>query len=128
LVATFQNFPGVRIPLLSDEECKARRIERGKFPPLDTWTPEQQAAGRRFGKILADMAVKQAMHSMLRHLEAMQSENYLSLDPERDGINRALEAMLSDLNPPSYSDSFQPRLKSRSARKRRSRYLPKAPR
>ena len=28
LVATFANFPGVEIPLLSDEECQARGIDK----------------------------------------------------------------------------------------------------
>ena len=33
LVATFPNFPGVEIPLLSKEECQARGIERGRLRP-----------------------------------------------------------------------------------------------
>ena len=90
LMATFEKFPGVQIPLLSDEECKARGIEKGKFPPFDSWTPEQQAAGKRLGEALAQLAVKQAMRCMLRHLEAMIAEGYAGTDPERDAALRAI--------------------------------------
>jgi hypothetical protein len=90
LIATFEKFPGVQIPLLSDEECKARGIEKGKFPPFDSWTPEQQAAGKRLGEALAQLAVKQAVRSMLRHLEAMIAERYEGTDPERDAALRAI--------------------------------------
>jgi hypothetical protein len=34
LVATFEGFPGVRIPLLTDQECKERGIEPGRFGRL----------------------------------------------------------------------------------------------
>jgi hypothetical protein len=155
LVASFENFPGVRIPLLSDEECKARGIEKGKFPPFDTWTPEQQAAGRELRVCLAKMAVTQAMRSVLRHLDAMQPETYTGTDPERDAIERALaelragkwkasrddtsgletgmivalETMLSDLSPTASSPAMsEPGPKSRSVRKRRLRFPPKVQR
>jgi hypothetical protein len=155
LIATFENFPGVSIPLLSEEECKARGIEQRRFPHFDTWTPEQKAAGRRLSKILAKMAITQAMRSIFRHLEAMQSENYTGNNLERDSIERAiaevragkwkagkgdtsglekemihaLETILSDLDPPpSSSTSSQPGAKSGSARKRGSRAASKAQR
>ena len=57
--------------------------EKGRFPPVDTWTPEEQAVGRELTKALAGMAVTQAMRSMRRHLEAMQAEGYAGTDPER---------------------------------------------
>jgi hypothetical protein len=90
LIATVEKFPGVQIPLLSDEECKARGIDRGELPPFASWTPEQQAAGKKLGKALAQLAVKQAMRSMLRHLEAMIAEGYAGTDCERDAALRAI--------------------------------------
>jgi len=44
LIATFDGFPGLRIPLLTKEECRERATELGRFPPFETWTPKQQAA------------------------------------------------------------------------------------
>lgn len=35
LVAQFEKFPGVRIPLLSDDECKERGIESQRLPTSD---------------------------------------------------------------------------------------------
>ena len=34
LVATFENFPGVRIPLLSDAECRALGIDQADATDL----------------------------------------------------------------------------------------------
>ena len=90
LIATFERFPGVRIPLLSDEDCKARGIEKGKLPPYDSWNSEQKAAGKRLAEALAGMAVTQAMRCMLRHLEAMIAEGYTGTDPEEDAALRAI--------------------------------------
>jgi hypothetical protein len=90
LIATFEKFPGVQIPLLSDEECKARGLENGKFPPFDSWTPEQQVAGKRLGEALAELAVKQAMRCILRHLEAMIAVGCVGTEPERDAALRAI--------------------------------------
>ena len=42
LVATFANFPGVEIPLLSDEECQARGINKPAIPFFDHLTPEER--------------------------------------------------------------------------------------
>jgi hypothetical protein len=93
LIATIEKFPGVQIPLLSDEECKARGIEKGTFPPIASWTPEQQAAGKRLGEALAELAVKQAMRCILQHLEAMIAEGYEGTDPEKDAAIRAIEEL-----------------------------------
>ncbi|HEY0801084.1 MAG TPA: hypothetical protein VGD54_09580 [Steroidobacteraceae bacterium] len=90
LVATFEKFPGVQVPLLSDEECRARGIAKGRLPPFETWSPEQQAAGRKLGDALAQMAVTQAMRCMLRQLEAMIAEGYAGTDPEKDAALRAI--------------------------------------
>jgi hypothetical protein len=37
LVAKFPDSEGVEIALLSEEECRARGIEPGRFPPRETW-------------------------------------------------------------------------------------------
>lgn len=57
LVATFEKFPGVEVPLLSDDECREHGVQPGKLPPFDTWSPEQQAALHELAAILAQMAV-----------------------------------------------------------------------
>ena len=42
LVATFEKFPGVRIPLLSDAECRARGIDQPTLPIFDHMTQEER--------------------------------------------------------------------------------------
>jgi len=42
LVATFANFPGVEIPLLSDDECQARGINKPAISLLGHLTPEER--------------------------------------------------------------------------------------
>jgi hypothetical protein len=44
LVAEPSGFPGVKIPLLSDEERRKRGIEPGRLPPRETWTQAQRDA------------------------------------------------------------------------------------
>jgi hypothetical protein len=89
-VATFEKLPGVSIPLMLDEECKIRGIEPGRFPPFDTWTPEQQAAGRELSKALVEMAVDQSLRAVCRHRDAMQAEGYAGTQLEVDAALRAL--------------------------------------
>ncbi len=60
LVAEPAGFPGVRIPLLSDKECRARGIEPGGFPPRETWTQEQRDASDRLVEILLPHAHREA--------------------------------------------------------------------
>lgn len=59
-------FPGVRIPLLSDEECRARGIEPGRFPPRETWTQEQRDAADRLVEILLPHAYREALEAISR--------------------------------------------------------------
>ena len=42
LVATFEKFPGVRIPLLSDAECRARGIDKPTLPIFAHMTKEER--------------------------------------------------------------------------------------
>lgn len=44
LVATFENFPGVEVPLLSDDECRARGLRKPTFSPLAHLSPEERLA------------------------------------------------------------------------------------
>lgn len=71
LVAEPAGFPGIRIPLLSDEQCKARGIQKPKLPPFDTWSPEQQEAGRKLAEALTDLARHQALQLMLDEIERL---------------------------------------------------------
>ena len=92
LVATFANFPGVQIPLLSDEECQARGIERGLFPPFDTWSAEQQKAGRELGVLMYQMAAGQALRALSAAMDSMQSGNYTDIAAyEKDAAQRAID-------------------------------------
>ena len=101
---TFANFPGVKIPLLSDEECKARGVEKSGFPPFETWTPEQQAAGRELGESLMNMAIQQAFRMVLRELERMQVERYSEPDFEKEAVRRALAELQSGRWKPGRDD------------------------
>src|SRR5215831_3855720 len=105
LVAEFAGFPGVRIPLLSDEELKARGIEKQRLPPFETWTPEQQEAGRKLGEILGRMAVRQAFALVLHHLEQMQVEGYSSCDFEQEAARRALAQLRAGKWKPARNDT-----------------------
>ena len=84
VVATFDKFPGVRIPLLTDEECRERGIEPGRLPPFDTWTPEQQRAGHELQQIFGDMAVRQVYRILLRHLKDLPNEGPIPADFEEE--------------------------------------------
>jgi hypothetical protein len=78
LVAEPAGFPGVRIPLLSDEECKARGIQKAKLPPFDTWSPEQQEAGRKLAEALLNLALPQALQLMLEEIERLPPDTVIN--------------------------------------------------
>ena len=63
LVATFENFPRVKIPLLSESECRARGIEPGKLPPIDAWSPEQRAAFKELAEVIVQVVVDDIFRS-----------------------------------------------------------------
>jgi hypothetical protein len=90
LVATFEKFPGVAIPLLSDEECKARGIEPQRLPPMETWSPEQQEAGRKLRDVFMEIAVKQVYRIVLRHLQCLPAEGAIPTDFRTVAMRRAL--------------------------------------
>ena len=69
LVAEPRGFPGLRIPLLSDEECCARGIEPVRFPPRETWTQAQRDAADRLAEILLPHAYLEALYIVEAELE-----------------------------------------------------------
>ena len=77
LVAEPSGFPGVRIPLLSDEECHARGIEPGRFPPRETWTQAQRDAADRLGEILAPRAFYEALQVIVAEIEREPAESQI---------------------------------------------------
>lgn len=107
LVATFDGFPGVRIPLLSAEECAERGIEPGRFPPFETWTPKQQEAGRKLAECLAEMAVLQAYRSIANELDRMVAEGYDKSDFEKEAARRILARIhAGKWKPPDKHDTY----------------------
>lgn len=92
LVATFANFPGVKIPLLSNDECEARGIEPGHLPPIEPWSPEQQKAGRELGVLLYEMAAAQALKVLAAAVDQMQSSDYTDIVTfERHAAQKAID-------------------------------------
>ena len=69
LVAEPSGFPGVKIPLLSEEECRARGIEPGRLPPRETWTQAQRDAADRLGEILSPHVFHEAVQVILAEVE-----------------------------------------------------------
>jgi len=69
LVAEPSGLPGLRIPLLSDEECRARGIEPVRFPPRETWTQAQRDAADRLAEILLPHAYLEALYVVEAELE-----------------------------------------------------------
>lgn len=89
LVATLSNFPEVSIPLLSEEERIARGIEQRDFPAFETWTPEQQEAGRQLRSLMLDETVRQYFRLLLAVMD--------SLDPNAFEDVRTLERAIADV-------------------------------
>jgi len=83
LVARFPDFGGVEIPLLSEDECRARRIEPGRFPPRETWTQAQRDAADRLMEILPPRAYLEALHVIAAELEREPTDSTIC-DPERE--------------------------------------------
>lgn len=69
LVAKPAGFPGVERPLLSDEECYARGIKPGQFPPRETWSQDQRDAGERLAEIFLPRVLQEALQVILQEIE-----------------------------------------------------------
>jgi hypothetical protein len=107
LVATFPNFPGVEIPLLSDEECQARGIERGRLPPPDTWSQEQQKARHELGVLLYQMAAGQALSVLSSATYAMKSSDYGDLVAfEKEAARRAIDMIANGTWKPDRGQTY----------------------
>jgi hypothetical protein len=78
LIAKPAGFPGLEIPLLSDEECKARGIAPAKWPPRDTWTEAQRDAADRLTDLLLPHVLREAMQVILTELERMPTDSIAS--------------------------------------------------
>ena len=86
LVAYPEKFPGVAISLSSDEECRLRGIEPGRFPPRETRTQEQRDAADRLVEILLPHVIQEVLQIMLGEMEREPA------DPEKPDIEVEREA------------------------------------
>jgi hypothetical protein len=96
LVATFENFPGVEIALLSDQESQVRGIVPKPFPPFETWTPQQQAAHGRLVEVMMGLAVRQTLRVVHRHLVGIGTEGPIPADFLCRAYRRALDELRAD--------------------------------
>jgi hypothetical protein len=85
LVAKFPGFGGAEIPLLSDEECRARGIEPGRLPPRETWAQAQRDAADRLEEILAPRAFYEALQVILAEIEREPADSIIP-EPELERI------------------------------------------
>jgi hypothetical protein len=85
LVAEPSGFPGVKIPLLSDEECRARGIEPGRLPPRETWTQAQWDAADRLVEILSPHVFHEAVQVFLAELEREPADSKIP-DAEKEQL------------------------------------------
>src|ERR1700693_2538528 len=91
LVAEPAGVPGVTIPLLSDEEGRARGIEPGRFPPRETWTQEQRDAADRLVEILLPHAYREALEAILTELEGELRDSAIAdTDKEKLAAQRSI--------------------------------------
>ena len=92
LVAYPSCFPGGAIPLLSDEECAARGIEPGRFPPRETLTQQQRDAADRLAEILIPVAYTEALRVILAELECEPIDlKRPDIELEREAATRAMQ-------------------------------------
>lgn len=92
LIAKPAGFPGVEIPLLTDEECRARGIEVGKLPPRESWTQKQRDAADSLANILRPRVLLEALQVILAELERMPADTKLpESERERAAARRGIE-------------------------------------
>jgi hypothetical protein len=90
LVAEPSGLPGLRIPLLSDEECRARGIEPVRFPPRETWTQAQRDAADRLAEILLPHAYLEALYVIQAELERQGKSNVSDAVLEKAAATRGI--------------------------------------
>ena len=83
LIAKPAGFPGVAIPLLSDDECRARGIDHGGFPPRESWTQDQRDAADRLAEMLGRHVIREALQVISTETEGMSADSELSESPLR---------------------------------------------
>ena len=86
-----QDSPALRIPLLSDEECRARGIEPVRFPPRETWTQEQRDAADRLVEILGPHVYLEALYVIVADLEREGTDSKLpESEMEKEAAKRGI--------------------------------------
>jgi hypothetical protein len=94
LIAEPAGFPGARIPLLSDEECRARGIEPGRLPPRETWTQQQRDAADRLEEILLPYAILEAWHLIADNIEDAPADSPIpESELERTAARKAISVL-----------------------------------
>jgi hypothetical protein len=91
LVAKPTGFPGLAIPLLSKEECRARGIASAKWPPRATWTQAQRDTANRLADILRPHVIREALQVIAGELDRMPvdsefPESEKELEAARRGV------------------------------------------
>jgi len=108
LVATFENFPGVRIPLLSDAECRARGIDKPTRPIFAHMTKEKRLnALQPLITLLAEQIARDILeeaastHTAPRRLRTPNDESEIQMakarKPKKRSINPWTAADLKSL-------------------------------
>ena len=97
LVATFKDFPGVAIPLLSDEQCRARGISKPTLPIFDHMTPdEHRNALQPFITLLAEQIARDILeesastHTDPRKLRTPNDESEIPMAKARKSKKRLI--------------------------------------
>ncbi len=90
LVAEPSGSPGLRIPLLSDEECRAVGIEPVRFTPRKTWTQAQRDAADRLVEILLPHAYLEALYVIQAELERQGKSNVSDTVLEKAAATRGI--------------------------------------
>jgi hypothetical protein len=97
LIAEFPAFGGTRIPLLTDEECRERGIQPGRFPPRETWTQAQRDAADRLEEILAPRAFYEALQVILAEIEREPADSTIpEAELERIAARRGIALLDAD--------------------------------
>ena len=97
LVATFEKFPGVEIPLLSDDQCRARGISIPTFSPLAHLSPEERLnVLQPLITLLAEQIVRDALeeealvHTDPRRLHAPNDKSEIQMAKARKQKKRSI--------------------------------------
>jgi hypothetical protein len=87
------NFPGVRIPLVSEEERIALGLPEVRFPPKQTWTEEQRRALNKLGEIVIPIAIYEAV-TLMAQVVPKEPETHDVVELERAAAKLALPLLM----------------------------------